>query len=562
MDPLYPAVPDDLSSLNDDELAQLEADSVAVSQRITENDPEFLGDRTAEQIITEMTAGVETIERIRAEKDTRAEAAAEYESRVAELASRVAPVAETEETESDEEPAETVEEPAETETEETETETETTDVVAEEEPLPIAAAARPVRRPLPRASRAHQPLELSGPISHLVASADIPDLGGSEIDALGLAKAMVAASSLSVSAPEGFMQKAIVASAKFTFPEDRILDPNDTGQRNEDKIKAVVGEQALVASGGLCAPVTPIYDLPVISVADRPVRDALPSFQAVRGGVNLPTPLTLGDITTGAGYITEANDAAGGSAATKACQTIPCHPYTPTFVNAVYHCMKFGNLGAKAWPELVASFNEYLMAAWARLAETKLLDGIAAGSTAVTGAQYNGAINSLVGHILEAAAGIRSFNRMRDGAVLRAIFPAWVKDLLVLDIARSQFQRFAYDRDGVEQLFAMYDIAASFTLDGPTGGNQVFGAQSAGAINGFPSNMIWYLFPEGTWLFLDSGTLELGIVRDSTLNSTNDFENFGESWENVAKVGPVSYQVTSTLCANGVVSAPAAPTGC
>ena len=34
------------------------------------------------------------------------------------------------------------------------------------------------------------------------------------------------------------------------------------------------------------------------------------------------------------------------------------------------------------------------------------------------------------------------------------------------------------------------------------------------------------------------GVLELGIVRDSTLNSTNDFQVFGERFRNVARIGP------------------------
>ena len=46
-------------------------------------------------------------------------------------------------------------------------------------------------------------------------------------------------------------------------------------------------------------------------------------------------------------------------------------------------------------------------------------------------------------------------------------------------------------------------------------------------------------WPEGTFL-LDGGTLELGIIRDSVLNSTNDFLLFGETFENTAKLGWVT----------------------
>jgi len=73
---------------------------------------------------------------------------------------------------------------------------------------------------------------------------------------------------------------------------------------------------------------------------------------------------------------------------------------------------------------------------------------------------------------------------------------------------------------------------------------------------GFPTTARWYLFPEGSFLYLDGGTLELGIVRDSTLNSTNDYQIFGEGFENVAFIGVESLQVTSTVCATGEVTLP------
>jgi len=108
----------------------------------------------------------------------------------------------------------------------------------------------------------------------------------------------------------------------------------------------------------------------------------------------------------------------------------------------------------------------------------------------------------------------------------------------------------------------MFGINATFTLDGPTGGGQVFGTQSAAAVLAFPTTVKWYLFPEGTWLFLDGGTLDLGLVRDSVLNATNDYQLFGESFENVAKVGVESLEFTSTVCPNGAVAAPGTALTC
>jgi hypothetical protein len=64
------------------------------------------------------------------------------------------------------------------------------------------------------------------------------------------------------------------------------------------------------------------------------------------------------------------------------------------------------------------------------------------------------------------------------------------------------------------------------------------------------------MFPEGAFLYVDGGTLELGLVRDSVLNKTNDFQIFGETFENVAYVGVESIAVTSVVCDTGVVTGP------
>jgi len=41
----------------------------------------------------------------------------------------------------------------------------------------------------------------------------------------------------------------------------------------------------LIATGGICAPLTPFYALPALQV--RPFRDVLPAFTASRGGLDI-----------------------------------------------------------------------------------------------------------------------------------------------------------------------------------------------------------------------------------------------------------------------------------
>ncbi len=64
-------------------------------------------------------------------------------------------------------------------------------------------------------------------------------------------------------------------------------------------------------------------------------------------------------------------------------------------------------------------------------------------------------------------------------------------------------------------------------------------------------HLVWFLYVEGTFQFLDGGRLDLGVVRDSLLDATNDYETFVEVFENVAFRGLECYQVQSTIKPSG-----------
>ena len=104
-----------------------------------------------------------------------------------------------------------------------------------------------------------------------------------------------------------------------------------------------------------------------------------------------------------------------------------------------------------------------------------------------------------------------------------------------------------------------------YYIDTPsTGTTQIAdAAQTAAAIDPLPDNIQWAMYPEGAFIGVDMGVLELGIVRDSTLNSTNDFQVFGERFRNVARLAPeqAAYWVTTDLCAIRAVPAHRAPFG-
>jgi hypothetical protein len=93
-------------------------------------------------------------------------------------------------------------------------------------------------------------------------------------------------------------------------------------------------------------------------------------------------------------------------------------------------------------------------------------------------------------------------------------------------------------------------VVVSYSID-----QNVYGSQGVAALLEFADSFSWYLFAEGTFLFLDGGTLDLGIIRDSSLVGTNDYKMFVETFEGIAKVGIEGLVITSTISVNGVAAA-------
>jgi len=55
-------------------------------------------------------------------------------------------------------------------------------------------------------------------------------------------------------------------------------------------VENTVLSRSMIASGGLCAPVAPYYDLVMVDGLKRPIRDSLPSVKTGRGGIRYDDP--------------------------------------------------------------------------------------------------------------------------------------------------------------------------------------------------------------------------------------------------------------------------------
>ena len=535
--------------MQETEVEAPEADAEAPEADESEEDEE-----EEKKPMSEASTETEEVTELSTEETTEVTAEATSETSVEEESTTEASVEEAEEAsvadEATSEASIEIEDGAEASTEETsanellaqETMEAPVTAAANEENLDIEVPAD--RRP---AAREVKPAPVA-----ITAGADIPGYtAGSPLENMSaVAEAMAKRIHTLRRVNGGDGEQHIVASVSTQFPEERTLSTD--AEENYLKVQAVVGPEALVAAGGHQAPFEVRYDIFGFGTTNRPVRDALPRFQADRGGVRYILPPVLSAYDNAVGVWTAANDAAESpDPATKASLTVVAASETTVATDAVTLQMQFGNLATRAYPELIARHNELGLIQHAREAEQYLLSKIAAGSTAVTTSSLIGVARDFLVQLGRAATAYRSRHRLEADAPLRVILPSWLKDAMAADLTLAMPGDSTMNAYGeIDAFMAARGVVPSYSLD-----QNVYGAQSSGALNEFADSFVWYLFAEGTFLFLDGGTLDLGIIRDSSLVGTNDYKMFVETFEGVAKVGIESLAVTSTISVNGVAAA-------
>lgn len=425
-------------------------------------------------------------------------------------------------------------------------------VEEQEEQAPVTASAeQPFEAP---ADRLPVVQVTEAPVA-ITAGADIPGYtAGSTInDMQEVAQAMEKRIHSLRRVNGGDGEQHIVASVTTSFDEARTLTTD--AEANSAKVAAFASEsQALVAAGGFFAPLEVKYDIYNMgSTAARPVRDSLPRFQADRGGIRFITPPSFasGAYANAVGVWTSAVDA-DPQGATKASLTVSAASEITATTDAVTLQLQFGNLATRAYPELIARHNELALVQHAREAEQNLLAKIGAASTAVTTASLIGFGRDFLVQVRRAATAYRSRHRLDANATLQAIIPAWVYDAMAADLtlAMPGDNTISVAKSEIDAYLSHSNVELVASLD-----QNVFGSQGATALLEIPDSFTWYMFSEGTFLFLDGGSLDLGIIRDSSLVGTNDYKMFIETFEGIAKVGVESLAITSSISVNGVAAA-------
>lgn len=554
--------PEDEDEDDEPVTASAETDEVEAPEEISETEAS-VEEASVEEQVEEETPEVEAEAAV--EEVAEETAPAEAEAAVEEAEAEVEAPAEAEASNSEVED----EAPAESEASNSEVET-TIEPEAQEEAQTVTASAEGT--PEVPADRAVDLQVTAAPVA-IVAGADIPGVSaGQELtDKADVAKRFVDRLHTLRRANGGDGEQHTVASFVTTYPEERSLVAG-AAEENGAKIAAVVKEHvaevsqhmALVAAGGFGTPSPQTYDIFGFGTDARPVKDALPKMSADRGSISYIEPPQLADYADAVGVWTpdmdEAAAANGGTGEDVVKNLLVVQGAQTRYaeLDAITLQLQIGNLLARAYPELVQRHNELALIQHARLAEKTILAKISAGSTAVTAAQQVGLARDFLVTVRKAATQYRSRHRLPLSTPLQAIIPNWLFDAIAADLT---LQMPGDDTLGV----------AEGTIRGYLSGSNVsfiasydlneYGTQAAGPLNSWDPNgsgdvtFDWFLFSEGTWVFLDGGTLDIGIVRDSALVGTNDYRMFVETFEGVAKIGIESIKVTQTFKVSGAASA-------
>lgn len=398
----------------------------------------------------------------------------------------------------------------------------------------------------------------------LVASANIPGFvqGGQieSIEDLGLAFHK-RAKMMSIGR-DGTSEQIPIASLQREY--NYTLDERSTIEDMQRVLEAATDEDVLVAAGGWCAPSEISYDFYNI-VCEDGMWD-VPTIGLSRGGTSYPISPSFGDLAGQSGIVwtwTEQDDidAIDSASIVKPCVRLECPDFIERRKDCDGFCVTAGNLVDYAYPELVANWLRLVMAIRAHATNARLLDiAINGGGSGddigpalpVDHRGLNGDTTAkLLTSIELSITDYREKFAMCDDAVLEGVFPRWAQMVIRADLANRNDMEFLAVTDGmIADWFNVRDVRAQFVGDWQVRNAGLPG--DATALTELPAEMDYLLYPAGTYVRGNGMTLDLGVVRDSVLNETNDHTAaWTEECYALLKPGHESRLVTVDICSAG-----------
>lgn len=577
----YDDVLANLAEIDDDKLTSAHDE---ITGRIRELKPKVADRSLSPDELTELQALSDTYKQVGGEVTKRGEARDQAYAAIDETVAQVPDGEQPDEQAG----AETAEQPAEPEQPadgDTQSEPAAQAAPTQQEQPVAAAASNPPIGTIGRQNPERQPAT-DRPTVAITAAADVAGFtAGGTVDSEQVGQAfanrMRSLAAIKGRGGNGEMVPVVTLTASGV-PDDRQLTRNDWAT-NTRRMEAVASPRAIVAAGGLCAPLAIDYSYGTIGVQDRPIRDSLPGFQAERGGIQYrrdlsPVTDTAADGPRSAtGTWSNDDDAAvlpqgQVQPKTKAVWIVDCPDTETAEVEALTLQMEFSNVTSRFDPETLQANTDAALIWHSRFAENWLLAKLQAESKVMTSTDVLGAVRALLYTLDKVQSYYRSVHRLSANIPLRAVMPAWAMALCRADMARamqtSNLDQLAISDAQVNAWFSSRNITPVWHLDGSdTAQTEAVGppfvpgiaaqqytlATGTGEIPvpNFPAQVDFLLHTEGHFVHLEGGTLDLGIVRDSELVDRNRYRQFSETWEGVATRGVEALRVVADVAPTG-----------
>lgn len=379
---------------------------------------------------------------------------------------------------------------------------------------------------------------------------------------------------------DGTGSERLVATIRNEF--EHVVDDRSSPAQIEELLNHLRRPEkmnALVAGGGWCAPSEVRYDFFNVAEVDGIVD--LPTIGISRGGLRFPVSPSIADAfgTKGLGGFattfssasdpwlwTETDDIASVTGSpTKPTIRVPC----PTFGEARLECygitLTAGNLTDDAYPEATANTLRLLLVAWQHAQNARILSQmVSLSTTAITGigsaANHTPVFNTVVSGLDLACTDYRAKFAIADSTPVEVVAPYWIKDLIAADLAwrsNSDADLLSVTDDQITSFFTARNIRVQWVNDWQVRGSGQFGNASTN-MTAWPTTADFLVYAAGTFIKGNGLTLDLGVVRDSVLNATNDFTAaWSEECHLVAKVGHESRRYTLAFNVDGALPATA-----
>jgi hypothetical protein len=548
-------IPEDLTTLEDEELAGIHSSAVEAFNALYSDDITI-----TDEVLTALSSLTDGIEKVQAEIDERAKAMAARREKAQSLASKagVEPTA----------PAA----PAEPE------------AVVEAPEAVTAAASKEIRLNLtglrarrngtlpPKAPVEEQ--ESTGPkwqsMKDIVKAS--PEFSGytagdgltwSEIGR-GLDKRLASFNKTPFEAANAkgrhLRQQLGMLSIHKPFEEGMVLKSNDAVHidqilQNAMKETRLPGN-SLVAAGGWCAPSETVYDLCELESRDGLL--SLPEIGITRGGINFTQGPNWADIFANTGFCyTEEEDIAGdydgAGGGSKPCYTVECPDFTDERLDYCGVCINAGLLMQRGYPEVIARTVRGALVAHDHRMSAQLLNAMAAQSTQITmPADQVGATAPILTAIELQVEHFRNVNRLARATSLEAIFPYWVRGAIRSDLSRRLGVDLLSVSDGqINTWFTDRGISPQFVYNW----NDI-STTAASGFTAWPTEVDFLLYAAGTFVKGGADIITIDTLYDSVLLGTNDFTAlFTEEGWLLAKMCHDSRLVTVNICPDGATHA-------